>query len=399
MFKRIILMAFLFAPLMCSTSFAGDMSWTKVADEIEAVLHTATEAYAQGRAAEAKAAVSGAYFDLFEGSGMETAVSVHISDKRKAELEGMFGAVRSAMAAGKPRDYVDSGIKKLSSALHEDAARLSAKGGAKQSPWSLFFNSFLIILREGFEAILVIGALTAYLAKTGHKDKVRAVYRGALLALGASLVTAVLFQTVITISGAAAEAVEGATMLVATAVLFYVSYWLISKAESARWQNYIKSKVESSIARSNVFALAFAAFLAVYREGAETVLFYQALYSSAGGDSSSILAGFVLGSVVLAVVFLAIKYGSLRVPLGPFFAVTSALLYYLAFSFAGRGVVELQEAGLVGATIVEKFPAIPFFGIYPNLEGLVLQSVLLVAALAALTYSLTKPGRRAASGG
>ncbi len=387
MLKRTLLTTFLFVVFLTPLALAGDKDWTNVAGEIEAVLRSAGETYEQGKPKEAKALVSRAYFDLFEGEGMETAVSVHISESRKTDIEGMFAVIRGGMGAGEPASEVMERIDALVFALKEDAQRLPTGGGSKESPVSLFFNSFVIILREGFEAILVISALTAYLAKTGHKDKVRTVYKGALVALAASVLTAVLLQTVFSISGADKEALEGVTMLIATAVLFYVSYWLITKIEIGRWQRYIRSKVEGSLTKANLFALAFAAFLAVYREGAETILFYGALYSSSGGDGVTIGAGFVLGTVVLAGVFVVIKYTSVRVPIGPFFGVTSTLLYYLAFSFAGKGIAELQEAGWVSSTAAEGFPTIHFLGLYPTWEGIALQSLLFFALLVAVTYS------------
>ncbi|MEK7850325.1 MAG: FTR1 family protein, partial [Deltaproteobacteria bacterium] len=232
------------------------------------------------------------------------------------------------------------------------------------------------------------------------KDKKKRIYLGAILAIIASIVTAVIMNVLITVSGPAREGMEGATMLTATAVLFYVSYWLISKAEVGRWQRFIKSKIEASLSKRSVFALSSAAFLAVYREGAETILFYQALHSSAGeGGTAVVMYGFVAGAATLSLIYLAIKYLSIKIPLGPFFAMTSILLYYLAFSFAGRGILEIQEAGWVSTTQIA-FPTIHFLGIYPSIEGLILQGLLLVAAVGAGLYTLFSidRGRKAVIG-
>jgi high-affinity iron transporter len=176
-------------------------------------------------------------------------------------------------------------------------------------------------------------------------------------------------------------------MLLATGVLFYVSYWLISKAQIIKWQHYIKSMVETSLKSESVIALGFAAFLAVYREGAETILFYQALYSGSGGSAEYVLAGFLLGSIALVIIFIFFKYGILKIPLGAFFAVTSTLLYYLAFVFAGKGILELQGAGWLAITPATNFPTVDFLGIYPSWEGIALQLVLILALLAALLYN------------
>jgi len=387
-FRRTSCIVVIFILSTFASVFAGEKIWTDVVHEIESVLSRGADAYAEGRTDDAKASVSEAYFNAFEGSGMETAVGVYISTDRKTELESMFSDIRNGVTAHASVDDVRKKINLLMQALENDAKKLPEKGkGSKESPYTVFFNSFIIILREGFEAILVISAISAYLAKTGQKGKVKTVYKGAVLALIASIFTAILLQTVIRISGAGKEALEGITMLIATAVLFYVSYWLITKIEVARWQHYIKSKVESSLTKGNVLALGFAAFLAVYREGAETILFYQALYSGADAHGSAIIAGFAAGSLLLIGLFILIKYGSVRIPIGPFFAVTSTLLYYLAFTFAGKGIRELQEAVWISSTPVEWLPTISFLGIYPTWEGMLLQVILILALLVAIVYS------------
>lgn len=396
--KRALCIVAVLIPFVFANSFAGEKRWSDVVGEIENILNAGAGAYAEGRIDDAKASISDAYFNVFEGKGMETAVSVHISATRAHELETMFGDIRKAINAKAPVQDVKKQMDVLIKALIDDSKRLPETGGTgaegkETTPRSadsypaIFFNSFVIIIREGFEAILVISALTAYLVKAGQKDKVRIVYKGAGIAVVASIVTAILLQGVIRISGAGKEALEGITMLFATAVLFYVSYWLITKIEVARWQHYIKSKVEGSLSRGNILALGFAAFLAVYREGAETILFYQALYSTSDGNSGAMVAGFVAGSLLLVGLFVLIKYGSVRVPIGPFFAVTSALLYYLAFTFAGKGILELQEALWISSTPVEWLPTISFLGIYPTWEGALLQALLVLALLVAIAYS------------
>lgn len=271
---------------------------------------------------------------------------------------------------------------------------MAAADGQGGGGYGLFFNAFIIILREGFEAVLVISALVAYLARSGNSDKVRTVYMGAVWALVASIVTAYILSTVIILGEEGQEAVEGVTMLFATAVLFYVSYWLITKSEVTRWQKYIKSKVDNSIGKGSVWALGLASFMAVYREGAETALFYLALFSTSQGSMGSVIAGFITGLIVLVIIFLLFKYGEMRLPIGPFFAVTSTLLYYLAFVFAGKGVHALQDAEWISETYWEAIPRISFFGIYPTVEGIALQTALIIAMVIAVIYSLLiKPYR------
>jgi len=399
-FKFLILALILI--LSPSMSYPSETNWVSVADEVGNKLKEGQALYEAGNAAAAKGKITDAYFEVFEGSGMETAVGLKVSPARKTELESMFSGIRGAIGSGASMSDVNRRVDSLTAAIKETAAKMdeASDGRKKSGGGKLFFDSFIIILREGFEAILVISALIAYLVKTGHGDKKRKIYLGALLALIASAVTAVVINTIITVSGPAREGLEGATMLTATAVLFYVSYWLISKAEVGRWQRFIKGKIEASLSGRSVFALSSAAFLAVYREGAETILFYQALHSSAGEDGAAVVMyGFAAGSVILALVYLAIKYLSLKIPLGPFFALTSTLLYYLAFSFAGKGMLEIQEAGWISTTPVT-FPTIHLLGIYPSLEGIVLQGVLLAAAIGAGLYTLFSidRGRKAVIG-
>lgn len=399
--KKIPCMAFAIIFFVFSYAFAAERGWQGVVDEIEVVLNKGADVYADGKTEAAKAKVSDAYFAAFEEKGMETAVRLHISSKRAYELESMFGGIRKAINTNASASDVKERIDLLVKALREDIKKLPEKDGnkkdKKESPYAIFFNSFIIILREGFEAILVISALTAYLAKTHHKDKIKTVYKGAGIAIIVSILTAIIFNTAVKISGAGREAMEGITMLFAAVVLFYVSYWLITKIEVARWQHFIKSKVKTSLSRGNIFTLGFASFLAVYREGAETILFYQALYSSSDGNSGTIIIGFAAGSLLLVGLFILIKYGSVKIPVGQFFAVTSTLLYYLAFTFAGKGILELQEALWISSTSIEWLPTISFLGIYPTWEGIMLQAILVLALLIAIVYSfILRPFREKA---
>ncbi len=248
--------------------------------------------------------------------------------------------------------------------------------------WGNFLQSLLIILREGLEAILVIGAVVAFLIKTGHRKRLRDIWIGVGAALVASGVTAVVLSTTLRALPASREIIEGVTMLVAVAVLFSVSYWLISKVEAARWQQFIRERVNEALQHGGGRALVVVAFLAVYREGAETALFYQALLREGAG--LPIALGVVVGFAALAVIFtLFYRYG-VRIPLRPFFAVTSGLLYYMAFVFMGKGIRELQEGNLISVTALPGWPAIDALGIFPSVETLLAQLLLVVLLAVAL---------------
>jgi high-affinity iron transporter len=263
--------------------------------------------------------------------------------------------------------------------------------------WEAFFQSFLIILREGFEAILVIGAVVAFLIKTGHRERLRSIWLGIVLGLVASLATAVVLKTLLAAMPASREIVEATTMLIAVVVLFSVSYWLISKVEAAKWQRFIREKVTSALEHGGGKALALVAFLAVYREGAETALFYQALFSEGPNVGLPLALGIVVGFAALAVIFtLFYRYG-VKIPMRPFFTVTSLLLYYLAFVFMGKGIRELQEGNIMRITVIPGAPHIDAMGIYPSVETLTAQAILIVLLIFA-TIRTFWPGHKVETG-
>jgi high-affinity iron transporter len=301
-----------------------------------------------------------------------------------AEVERAFAELRGATAAA-PLPAVRAAAGRLDGVLTLAAQELTAA----TSGGFLFAQSLVIMLREGFEAILVIGALVAFLVRAGAPERKREIGLGVLWAVAASLLTAGAYATVLRNATASQEALEGATMLVAAAVLFWVSYWLVSKIELRKWQAFVGARMGRALTSRNALALAAVAFLAVYREGFETVLFYAALFASAAGArgaAAAITSGLLLGFAALAVVYYAMQRYGARLPLKPFFAVTSALLYLMAFSFAGGGVAELQGAGYVSATPVTWIPAVPVLGVFPTLQSLGLQAAMLAAVAVALVW-------------
>ena len=241
-------------------------------------------------------------------------------------------------------------------------------------------------MREGLEAILVIAAIIAYLVKSGNAGTLKNVYIGAVAGILASFLAAWLLSWLKmkwTGAGQSQEVIEGITALVAVCVLFYVSNWMISKSEAASWSRYINDKVQSSVERNSTFALAFTAFLSVFREGAEVVLFYQPMLLE--GNPGMVWTGFGAGCVLLVFVYLAITKLSIRLPIKIFFTATSILMAIMCVSFLGSGIKELAEGNVFDLTM--NVPAIPendviqVFGIYPYLETLVPQLILAVILL------------------
>jgi high-affinity iron transporter len=354
-------------------------SWGSIADEMEAVLDGAYALYTSGDAPGAKAEVDVAYYSYYEKLGVEKRVMAYISGDRAAAVEYQFTFAKKAINAGAAAEEVKGSLDELTRLLHEDADRLDGK---KESAAGVLLGSLLIITREGFEAILIVGAIIAYLVKSGNGSKVGAVYRGSLIALAASVVMAFILNALAGANGANQEIVEGVTMLIAVAVLFYVSNWMVSKAESAAWTSYIEGKVESSITSGSVFSLAFAAFLAVFREGAETILFYQALLAGTQTYINMVWLGLAIGCVALVAIYLLIRFMSIKLPLKPFFLGTSILMFLMSITFVGSGIKELQEGNVVGVTPVPGLGSVDILGIYPTLETLIPQAVLLVATVA-----------------
>ena len=314
-----------------------------------------------------------------------------------ADLEAGFASLRTRVAGGATGAELDRIRRQLDADL-ENAERTLAD---QPSALNLFIQSFVILLREGFEAILLVGALMTFLARMGAAHRKRDIHIGVGAAAVASLLTAFALETIFQPTSAKREALEGLTMALATVVLFYVSYWLLSKMEVAKWNHFVKSKVQDALTSGSGLALASAAFLAVYREGFETVLFYKALFVTGGSPAATmpILAGILLGSLIMVVVYLAINRFGLRLPLKPFFGVTSGFLYYMAFVFAGKAVAELQEGGMISTTIVLGAPRVPALGIYPTVESLLAQGLLVALLLLALAWTFViEPRRRHRTG-
>ena len=368
-------------------------SWSEVAAEMRKCLDEAERKYAAGDRDGAKEAVNLAYFGFYEKMGFERTVQAYISGKRASAVEYKFAAVKKAMIEGKGAAEVSGELDALAAMLREDANRLDGK---EESPAATFLSSLFILTREGFEAILVIAAIAAYLVRSGNADRVGLVYWSAGLAVLASAALAYALQSLFEISGANQEILEGAAMLLAVAVLFFVSNWMLGKAGGEAWKNYLDGKVRAAVAGGNAFALGSAAFLAVFREGAETIIFYQALFADTNEGREMIWAGMAAATAVLAALFVLLRYGSMVLPLKPFFIGTSILLFAMAVSFAGGGIKELQEADVVGVTPVSWLGTVDVLGVYPTLETLAAQALLLALTAGSVLYAVHREGRTAA---
>lgn len=359
----------------------ADQDWVKISTDINQRIQQAIVLYQQGDAKKAILSVQDTYFDVFENSGMENKVGSRDSNF-KAELEGYFTRLVSLMKAGQGDKLQDQAVG-LSQNLAKAVDMLQ---DGEQSDWSMFLYSLLIILREGLEALLIVAAIVAYMVKNNHHDKLPIIRQSVYLALVASVVTAFIFQLIFENSGQNRELLEGFTMIIAVFMLFSMSYWLLSKVEAQNWKRYLEGKLSTALTAGSLFGLWLTSFLAVYREGAETVLFYYALIGDAKSAISLayLFAGFVSGAILLAICYFIMRYSVVKLPLKPFFMFTGSFMYLMAFVFAGKSVLELIEGKLFEPTLVANVPEISWLGIYPYVETLVPQAILILAAIFAL---------------
>lgn len=383
-------------------------SWYEAATLVKELLDTAYMAYLDKDFEAATDNLNTAYYTVYEESGLSHAIYSDLSLKDRQKMDAHFTALHSLISSASEKyqknkyrtgtDSAKNDVLKMAKTLdvkeeearaaaaaaaaEELAAQMEEESASQSDPRLLtFLGAFGIIVREGLEAILVIAGMIAYLVKSGNQKTLKNVYIGSFLGVVMSFVAAWLLawlKRVWTGAGQSQEVIEGITALIAVCVLFYVSNWMISKAEAASWSRYIDGKVQSSVETGSSFALAFTAFLSVFREGAEVVLFYQPMLNE--GNPGMVWAGFGVGCVLLVFVYLAITKLSIRLPIKVFFTATSILMAVMCVSFLGSGIKELAEGNVFDLTL--NVPGIPendviqIFGIYPWLETLVPQLIL-----------------------
>jgi high-affinity iron transporter len=334
--------------------------------ETRALLRRALAAYTAGRASDADRLLLDAYLQGFEP--LEPHLRARDPQMTSA-FEKDFQSLRAAVGRGRPK----AEVKAETEALERRLAALASPSRAMLP----FVSALLIYLREGIEAALLVGALLAAVRRLGQPTAGRFVHAGWLAALPAGVATWWAFERLLSVGFAERELMEGLTALLAAAVLFWVSFWLISKAESRRWMEYLRRGVAESLGRGNLAVLASMSFLAVYREAAETVLFTQVLLQEAPGDARQVWAGAAAGLAATVVFAALMRRAVLSLPVGPFFTVSGILLSLLAVSFAGAGLYSLVAAGYLPARPVA-FPAIPWLGVHPDLNGLLVQAAILL---------------------
>lgn len=299
-------------------------------------------AYRAGDRAGARQHAITAYLEGFElvEAGLD-----NVDAPLRRQVEDAMMGLRSDIDAGKPVDAVAQRIDNLDGLLATAEEKL---GAGEMSAVAAFTSSLLILLREGLEAILVLAAIVAFVRKTGRGDALPYIHFGWIAAVVAGIATWFAANYLLTITGASREVTEGVSALVAAAMLLYVGLWLHRRSTAQAWQSFIRDQVTTALGRRTLWAMAGISFLAVYRELFEVILFYQALWAQAGeGRRGAVLAGIGVAALLLALLAWVILKYSARLPIGPFFKVTSALLLVMAIVFAAHGVGALQEAGWI----------------------------------------------------
>ncbi len=344
-------------------------------------LQEAMSLYEKGEREKAYQKAVDAYLDGFELA--EPALFARDVSFGRA-VESQMAQFRSSLKRGDPIEEVHSLYQEIDAGLVRSSELLS--GSDTWNASYAFSNAFAIIVREGLEAALILAAILALLRMTGAVEAIRYIHLGWILALVGGFLTWILAQTVLTFSGSQRESMEGVTTVMAAIVLFYVGYWLHTKAEARKWQKFIHDKVHGALSSRRILALIGVSFFAVYREAFEVVLFYQVLWLQSPDSRQSVIWGFLAGAAVLGLMVFALLRLGLKIPLKYFFGATGALLYLLAFVFIGQGVKELQTAGWFGVTPLRFPPPVGPLGIYPTLETLAAQGLMLLALLAALAW-------------
>ncbi|GGI55642.1 cytochrome c/FTR1 family iron permease [Oxalicibacterium solurbis] len=341
-------------------------------------LTESVQALQAGDKANASRLALSAYLDGFEIA--EPALSAK-NNALFNDLEKGMGAFRAIVNRG---DL--AGAKEAEQALQVKLTQAQdALTTATDDPLATFLGAFTILLREGLEALLVVVAMVAFLKKADRRDVLKYVHAGWVVALAGGGVTWAVATYLVDLSGASREMTEGFSAIFAAVVLLGVGIWMHQKSMAGRWQAYVKDKLSSALNGRSAFMLFILSFVTVYREVFETVLFYAALWT--GGNGAYMLLGMAAAILILAVVAFILLRTSARLPIGQFFAASSALVALLAFVMVGKGVAALQKVGVFDITPIT-FPQVDLLGIYPTTQTVAAQLLILAIIVASVMYNV-----------
>lgn len=343
-------------------------------------IEEAVLAYANGNQEGARRLAIAAYLEGVEL--IESALN-NVDASLRVEIEREMMALRTAIADGSSTGAITVQATKITTLLGRAAEKLSS---STLSTNTAFVSSLLILLREGLESILIISTIVAFVVRTGRRDALPYIHLGWIGAMVLGAVTWSLARYMLSISGANRELTEGLTALLAAAMLLYVGWWLHSRSNAQAWNRYIREQLNSALATRTLWTMAGLAFLVVYRELFEMILFYETLWSQAGAiGHSAVVWGIATAAMLLVLIGSMILRYSVRLPIGPFFTVASSLLAVMAVIFVGNGITALQAAGVLDVTNV-RFFSLPLLGIHPTVQSLVPQA-LIIALIAGGIWS------------
>lgn len=383
--KADAIMAYLRAHPEAVTQTAGSTAGSL--DLVRSRLAQSLTAYREGDRARAKQLALSAYLDGFEPIEPLLGAS---DASLLSTIETRMGELRAAIDHGDPASSVESRIDAIDALLADAGTALSPEAS---SGTSAFVGAFTILLREGLEALLIVVAMLAFLRKAEQVHALRYVHGGwvaALLAGGATWLAATYF---ISISGASRELTEGLGSLLAAVVLLSVGIWMHGKSQADQWQRYIREKLAVAMNRESNWFLFGLAFVVVYREVFETILFYAALWAQ--GNGAAMFAGAACAVAALAALAWAMLRYSRSLPVGTFFRYSSWLMAVLTVILAGKGVAALQEAGWIDIAPLHNVPRLSMLGLFPTMQSVAAQIAALLAIVTGFMLTNRAPTRPA----
>ena len=350
-------------------------------------LAASVRAYAAGNREEAGKQALSAYLDGFEP--VEPILTARNPDLMH-RIESGMGEFRAAIGQGVPVTEIEARAQALDSQF---TAAEQALAPQASSSISTFLSALTILVREGVEAMLIVVAMIAFLRKADRTDELRFVHGGWIAALAAGLLTWFVATTLISFSGASRELTEGFGGVFAALVLVFVGIWMHGKAQADAWQRYVRDKLNHALNERSGWFLFGLAFVVVYREAFETILFYAAMWEDSPG---ALLAGVCAGTALLGAIAWAMLRYSAKLPIAQFFRYSSILMAVLAVVLAGKGIGALQEAGLLGVTPLSFVPDIEWVGLQPSVQVVLAQLVALIALI--VGFALNRPSKSRATG-
>ncbi|MEO7680697.1 MAG: FTR1 family protein [Sphingomonas sp.] len=341
---------------------------------VRAKLEQSLAAYRVGDRRTAQELALSAYLDGFEP--VEPTLTARDSTLM-GHIEGAMGEFRAALQQGRPADELATRVQVLNGLLDDAETALSPDAASSAST---FLGAFTILLREGLEALLIVVAMIAFLRKADRSEVLPYVHGGWIGALAAGALTWAVATYAIGISGASRELTEGFGSLFAAVVLLSVGIWMHGKAQADQWQRYIREKMSHALSRQSAWFLFGLAFIVVYREVFETILFYAALWTQ--GNGGLLLAGAGSAVALLGLIAWAMLRYSRDLPIAKFFSYSAWLMAALTVVLVGKGVAALQEAGIIDIAPLADGPRVTMLGLFPTWQSIAAQAAMLAAVAA-----------------